>query len=85
MSLKSRAYCFEGVDILRDSCVDSQAGDGEDADGKHPTPTHARAPERWQLLRQDKETNIGLTQKCNLWQWISLFDIWLVKKLHVNL
>lgn len=48
-------YDFDGEVFLREARIDSQAGNTEDADGKHPTPSQARATNRRQLLRHDRK------------------------------
>lgn len=53
-STGSCTYYFQGQDFLRTGCIDSQAGDAKDADGKHPSPTQARASKRRQLLHHGK-------------------------------
>lgn len=58
----SGTYYFEEDYFLRAACVDSQAGDAKDTQGKHPTPRHIRTPDHRQLLRNITNTNTELLQ-----------------------
>lgn len=62
----SGTYYFEEDYFLRAARVDSQAGDAENPEGKHPTPRHVRTPDRRQLLRKNTNTNTELLQSFNI-------------------